>query len=126
MDDPDVREIVRLANLEIRSLAASDVDRLFPIDDRHGPREATLEQHTHHRTGSAGSQCIACHMPKIESEGVPGSFVRSHTFQFISPAMTSKYKMPNPCTSCHADKTIAWATAQMENWSNVSPWRVGN
>src|SRR5246127_2862604 len=92
----------------------------------NGPREATLEQHTHHRTGSAGSQCIACHMPKIESEGVPGSFVRSHTFQFISPAMTSKYKMPNPCTSCHADKTIAWATAQMENWSNVSPWRVGN
>jgi predicted CXXCH cytochrome family protein len=92
----------------------------------NGPHEATLEQHTHHKTGGAGSECIACHMPKIESEGVPGSFVRSHTFRFISPAMTNRYKMPNPCTSCHADKTIAWATAQLEKWSNVSPWRVAN
>jgi hypothetical protein len=26
----------------------------------------TLEQHTHHETGSARSECIACHMPAIE------------------------------------------------------------
>jgi predicted CXXCH cytochrome family protein len=92
----------------------------------NGPHSATLEEHTHHKTGSAGSECIACHMPKIETEGVPGSFVRSHTFQFITPAMTEKYKMPNPCTSCHAGKTTAWATTELEKWSNVSPWRVGN
>lgn len=91
----------------------------------NGPHEATLELHTHHKAGSAGSQCIACHMPKIESEGVPGSFVRSHTFRFITPAMTDKYKVPNPCTSCHKDKTTAWASAEMEKWPNVSPWRVG-
>lgn len=92
----------------------------------NGPREATVEEHTHHKAGSAGSQCIACHMPKIESEGVPGSFVRSHTFRFITPAMTDKYKMPNPCTSCHIDKTTAWATAQLRKWPNVSPWRAGD
>ncbi len=92
----------------------------------NGPHEATPEEHTHHKAGSAGSQCIACHMPKIESEGVPGSFVRSHTFRFISPAMTDRYKMPNPCTSCHADKTTTWAGAELEKWSNVSPWRVGD
>jgi predicted CXXCH cytochrome family protein len=92
----------------------------------NGPHEATLEEHTHHKAGSTGSQCIACHMPKIESEGVPGSFVRSHTFQFITPAMTDKYKMPNPCTTCHADKTTAWATAELEKWPSVSPWRLGN
>ena len=92
----------------------------------NGPREATLEEHTHHKAGSAGSECIACHMPKIESEGVPGSFVRSHTFKFITPAMTAKYAMPNPCTTCHADKTNAWATSELEKWRNVSPWRVGD
>ncbi|HWB33018.1 MAG TPA: c-type cytochrome [Acidobacteriaceae bacterium] len=92
----------------------------------NGPHEATLAEHTHHKTGSSGSECIACHMPKIESEGVPGSFVRSHTFRFISPAMTDKYKLPNPCTSCHTDKTDAWATAELKKWSNVSPWRVGD
>ncbi|MBA0084936.1 MAG: cytochrome c3 family protein, partial [Acidobacteria bacterium Pan2503] len=29
----------------------------------NGPRTATLEQHTHHKKGSTGSQCVACHMP---------------------------------------------------------------
>ncbi|MDE3163489.1 MAG: c-type cytochrome [Acidobacteriota bacterium] len=92
----------------------------------NGPHGATLEDHTHHKAGSAGSQCIACHMPKIESEGVPGSFVRSHTFAFITPEMTETYKMPNPCTSCHTDKTNAWAAAELQKWPNVSPWRVGD
>jgi len=95
-------------------------------ESSNGPHETTLEGHTHHKAGSAGSQCIACHMPRIESEGVPGSFVRSHTFKFITPTMTDRYKMPNPCTSCHTDKTTAWATAELEKWPNVSPWRVGN
>jgi hypothetical protein len=31
--------------------------------------------------------------------------VHAHTFTFITPAMTEKYKIPNPCTSCHTDKT---------------------
>ena len=92
----------------------------------NGPREATLEDHTHHKAGSTGDQCVACHMPKIETEGVPGSFVSSHTFQFISPAMTDKYKIPNPCTSCHTDKSTTWASAELARWSDVSPWRIGN
>jgi predicted CXXCH cytochrome family protein len=41
----------------------------------NGPRTATLEEHTHHKNGSAGSQCIGCHMPQIETEGVPNTFV---------------------------------------------------
>jgi predicted CXXCH cytochrome family protein len=90
----------------------------------NGPRTATLEEHTHHNAGSTGSQCIACHMPKIETEGVPGAFVRSHTFQFISPAMTDKYKIPNPCTSCHTDKTTDWATKELSSWKTAAPWRV--
>jgi len=92
----------------------------------NGPHGTTLEEHTHHKAGSAGSQCIACHMPKIESEGVPGSFVRSHTFKFITPAMTEKYKMPNPCTSCHTDKTTGWSSAELSKWTSLSPWRVAN
>ena len=91
-----------------------------------GPHTATLEEHTHHKAGSAGSQCVACHMPAIEGEGVPGAFVHAHTFRFITPEMTEKYGIPNPCTTCHADKTNAWATAELNQWSNVSPWRVSN
>ena len=90
----------------------------------NGPHTATLEEHTHHKAGSQGSSCIACHMPKIESEGVPGSFVRSHTFRFIPPGMTDKYKIPNPCTSCHTDKSTAWAGNELASWKTASPWRV--
>jgi Doubled CXXCH motif (Paired_CXXCH_1). len=90
----------------------------------NGPHTATLEEHTHRKDGSPGSQCVACHMPKIAAEGVPGSFVSSHTFKFITPAMTVKYKMPNPCTSCHTDKSIEWANKELLSWKTTSLWRV--
>jgi len=89
----------------------------------NGPRAASIEQHTHHRPESTGSQCVNCHMPKIE-QTIADINVRSHTFQFITPAMTDQYKIPNACTGCHTDKTTAWATAALKTWTNVSPWRV--
>jgi predicted CXXCH cytochrome family protein len=89
----------------------------------NGPRTATIEEHTHHKKDSAGSSCIACHMPKIATE-ISDTKVRSHTFAFLTPAMTDKYKIPNPCTTCHADKNTAWATDVMRHWPDRSPWRV--
>lgn len=88
-----------------------------------GPHASTLEEHTHHRAGSAGSECVACHMPKIE-QTIANVNVRSHTFRFITPAMTEQQKVPNPCTGCHTDRTNDWATAQLKQWSSLSPWRV--
>jgi hypothetical protein len=61
-------------------------------------------------------------MPKIETEGVPDTFVHAHTFRFTSPAMTDKYQIPNPCTSCHQDKSTTWAAEAMSQWSERSPW----
>jgi predicted CXXCH cytochrome family protein len=90
----------------------------------NGPRTATLEEHTHHKKDSAGSQCIACHMPQIETEGPPNTFVHAHTFRFITPQMTDKYKIPNPCTQCHTDKSTGWATDAMRHWPERSPWRL--
>jgi predicted CXXCH cytochrome family protein len=90
---------------------------------RNGPRAATLAEHTHHKDASTGSECVACHMPKIEVT-IPGVFVSAHTFAFITPAMTDKYKIPNPCTSCHTDKTTSWAADAMRHWPEHSPWRA--
>jgi predicted CXXCH cytochrome family protein len=89
----------------------------------NGPHTATVEEHTHHKAGSAGNDCVSCHMPKIE-QTLADVNVRSHTFKFISPAMTDAYQIPNPCTTCHRDRSTAWATAQLRNWPNFSPWRV--
>ena len=90
----------------------------------NGPRAATLELHMHHKAGAPGGRCVDCHMPAIETEGVPGAYVHAHTFRFVAPAMTDKYGIPNPCTSCHTHKTTAWATAAMRGWSGRSPWRL--
>jgi predicted CXXCH cytochrome family protein len=89
----------------------------------NGPRAPTLEEHTHHKAGSAGSECVGCHMPKIATEGVPGAFVRSHTFRFISPSMTDQYKIPNSCNTCHADKSTAWALEAIARWPESSSWQ---
>ena len=91
----------------------------------NGPRTGTLEEHTHHKDGSPGAQCVACHMPAIETEGVPGAFVHAHTFRFIPPAAMEKYGIPSPCTSCHTGKSTAWAKEAMSHWPERSPWRPG-
>jgi predicted CXXCH cytochrome family protein len=88
-----------------------------------GPRTATLEEHTHHKAGTPGSQCVDCHMPQIETT-IANVKVHAHTFSFITPAMTDRYKIPNPCTSCHTDKTTAWATDALRHWPERSPWRL--
>jgi predicted CXXCH cytochrome family protein len=94
----------------------------------HGPQRqpgpgVTPEAHSHHGANSEGNKCVACHMPQ-NATTIADVNVRSHTFNFISPSMTDKYKIPNPCTSCHKDKTTAWALDALSQWSNVSSWRM--
>jgi len=89
----------------------------------NGPRAATIEQHTHHKEGSAGGECVACHMPKI-AVMLGDTMVRSHTFKFIPPAAAERVNMPDPCTTCHTDRTKAWATGELKKWTEFSPWRV--
>jgi predicted CXXCH cytochrome family protein len=90
---------------------------------QNGPHAATIEQHTHHAAGSAGSECIACHMPKI-AETLGDVMVRSHTFRFVWPTQTDTMKIPNACNLCHTDKTTAWATEALRSWADRSPWRA--
>jgi predicted CXXCH cytochrome family protein len=89
----------------------------------NGPRTATLEAHTHHKDGSTGSQCIACHMPQIETT-IADVNVHAHTFRFVTPEMTERYGIANPCTSCHTDKSTSWATEALRQWPERSPWRL--
>jgi predicted CXXCH cytochrome family protein len=90
---------------------------------RNGPFTRTLEEHTHHARGSAGSQCIACHMPPIETT-LGDVKVRAHTFSVVMPSTTDTLGVPNSCNTCHTDKTTQWATDAMSKWAERSPWRV--
>ncbi len=92
---------------------------------QNGPHAATIAAHTHHAPDSAGSQCAACHMPKI-AQTIADVNVRSHTFRFVYPDRTDSLKIPNACNVCHADKSTAWATDALLHWNDRSPWRVGD
>ena len=89
----------------------------------NGPHAPSIEAHTHHQAGSAGNECISCHMPKIATE-LADVNVRAHTFKFIPPSMTTASGVPNACTTCHTAQTPAWASDALRHWSGRSPWRV--
>ena len=89
----------------------------------NGPRAPTIEQHTHHLPGSTGSDCVACHMPKI-AQTLGDVNVRSHTFRFIGPAKTDALKIPNACNVCHTDQSTAWTAEALKKWPEHSPWRT--
>jgi predicted CXXCH cytochrome family protein len=87
-----------------------------------GPR-GSVEAHTRHTADSEGSQCVACHMPAI-ARTIGDINVRSHTFRFISPTLTDRYGIPNPCASCHQDETDEWVRTALRSWTHLSAWRV--
>ncbi len=72
----------------------------------HADRVQTATDHTHHPEGSAGNECIACHMPKTEFARMTRS---DHSMRPPMPAATRAYGSPNACNACHTDKTPAWA-----------------
>jgi predicted CXXCH cytochrome family protein len=90
---------------------------------QNGPHAASIEEHTHHKPGSTGGQCIACHMPKV-ADTIADIKVRSHTFRFVPPAEAEALGIPNACNLCHADTSTEWANAALKRWSGYSPWRV--
>jgi predicted CXXCH cytochrome family protein len=92
---------------------------------QNGPHAVSIEAHTHHQPGTPGNECVSCHMPKIQPE-IPGVFVAAHTFKVITPAATDSLKIPNPCSTCHKDKTTAWAADALAHWNDRSPWRMAN
>ena len=89
----------------------------------NGPHAPTIEAHTQHPAGTAGNECVNCHMPKIETQ-LADTNVRAHTFKFIPPSSTVQNKVPNACNTCHSDKTPEWASEALRKWPARSPWRV--
>jgi predicted CXXCH cytochrome family protein len=108
----------------LRKPAAEICSSCHSPNNQNGPHTATLEEHTHHKLGSPGSQCVACHMPKILPELPGGPFVSTHTFHFVTPTQTDAMNIPNACNACHKDKDTKWAGAQLASWKDHSIWRM--
>jgi tetratricopeptide (TPR) repeat protein len=79
----------------------------------HQERVENAAAHTHHEVNSAGSRCIACHMPMTDFARMARS---DHSMRPPTPAATPKFKSPNACNLCHNDKDAAWADQQVRQW----------
>lgn len=69
--------------------------------------------HTHHEADSAGSRCVACHMPTTEFARMRRS---DHSMRPPMPAATLAFKSPNACNLCHADQDAAWSDKYVREW----------
>ena len=64
-------------------------------------------EHTYHKPGSTGSQCINCHMP--QTVYMQRHSRHDHGFTIPDPQLTVDLGIPNACNRCHTDKDAPWA-----------------
>jgi predicted CXXCH cytochrome family protein len=74
-----------------------------------------IELHTHHADGSAGTACIACHMPK-KNMGLDYGLVRYHRIGSPTEPKRVASDRPLECALCHADKSVEDIVSTMEQW----------
>lgn len=75
---------------------------------------AALQAHTHHLPASEGSECMNCHMPRI-NEGLQ-DMVRTHTIFSPTESNMLKANQPNACNICHVEKPIDWTMTHLKDW----------
>jgi tetratricopeptide (TPR) repeat protein len=80
----------------------------------HAPAKYDVPAHHHHTGGSSGAQCANCHMPKTLYMVIDGR--RDHSMRVPRPDRSVALGTPNACSSCHTDRTPAWAAAALRGW----------
>jgi tetratricopeptide (TPR) repeat protein len=78
-----------------------------------GAAEYDSPRHHFHPEGSAGAQCVACHMPSRTYMGVDDR--RDHSFRIPRPDLSAQLGVPEPCTGCHTDRDAQWAAGVIES-----------
>jgi len=80
----------------------------------HAPEKYAAASHHHHAGGSAGSDCVACHMPTTTYMVVDPR--HDHSLRVPRPDLSVAWGTPNACSACHADRTPSWAAEQLRAW----------
>lgn len=94
------------------------------FDDRqctscHQAKAAAPELHTRHAPGSAGSQCVSCHMPYLQEPqvGTALRYARSdHAIPIPRPQQDAAAGVTSACRGCHTDRTEAALDGQVRAW----------
>ena len=76
------------------------------VGSQNGPHAAIHRGAHPSPPDSPGSQCVACHMPKILPELPGGPFVSTHTFHFVTPGADRRAcRFPMPATPVTRTRT---------------------
>ena len=75
--------------------------------------------HHFHEAGSAGAQCVNCHMPAETYMVVDPR--RDHSFRVPRPDLSVRLGTPNACTGCHDDRDDDWAADTVRSWFGAPP-----
>ena len=83
----------------------------------HAAQAGNALAHMRHAPGTAGGQCVDCHMPQTTY----ARMIRTdHSMLPPAPAATSAFLSPNACTLCHREEGAAWADARVREWGGAN------
>lgn len=85
----------------------------------HAARKYDSARHHFHQAGSAGSQCVECHMPTRTYMVVDAR--RDHSIRIPRPDLSLKLGVPNACNGCHRNQSAGWAAERMAKWYGREP-----
>jgi predicted CXXCH cytochrome family protein len=82
----------------------------------HVPAKYDTPAHHHHAVGSAGAQCVECHMPSRLYMVIDER--RDHSFRVPRPDLSVELGTPNACNNCHTKEheTFQWAADAIQKW----------
>ncbi len=80
----------------------------------HAPEIYDIGMHHHHPQGSAGAQCVECHMPTKNYMVIDAR--RDHSIRVPRPDLSARLGTPNACNQCHSGKTPEWAADHVVAW----------
>jgi Tfp pilus assembly protein PilF len=78
------------------------------------PAKFEVPEHHHHQSGSAGAECVNCHMATKTYMIVDDR--RDHSFRVPRPDLSASIGTPDACTQCHRDRSADWAARAVAGW----------
>ncbi|MFO0687271.1 MAG: multiheme c-type cytochrome [Myxococcota bacterium] len=80
----------------------------------HAAERYATSDHHHHRAGSTGSRCVACHMPTTTYMQVDPR--HDHSLRVPRPDRAQALGVPDACGACHAEGGAARSAAAVRRW----------
>jgi predicted CXXCH cytochrome family protein len=85
----------------------------------HAPAKYQARTHHFHAPDSTAGQCVSCHMPAVTYMVVDPR--HDHSFRVPRPDLAAELGTPDVCTSCHREKTAAWAATELKSRLGHAP-----